>query len=237
MLMTLTLKHFLSLFNLKLKSRKILIGFSLTIHLLPFKTGAQIPVEIFAGHERATVDVMFFKFFKTKTGESSPWLFFNRNRASVDYRMTSKTFLPQFGFTEAVSFNHTKLKGFAPVAVAQILNRGVYPKAGIQYAHLSKTFTVFTWLVSETLQKPNLDYFLLLRFTPKISEKLHLFCQAESVNAFPTAKNGAFNFTQRARLGLQIKSYQFGAGADFNQSGNGVFTHFYNAGAFVRHEF
>ena len=76
---------------------------------------AQIPVEIFAGHERTTVDIMFFKYFKNNQGENSRWLFFNRNRASVDYRMTKTSYLPQFGFTEAISYNHEKLKGFAPV--------------------------------------------------------------------------------------------------------------------------
>ncbi|MCA6434258.1 MAG: hypothetical protein IM574_11695, partial [Cytophagales bacterium] len=80
---------------------------------------AQIPVEIFAGYQKLTIDVMFFKYFKNKQKENSNWLFFNRNRASVDYRMTSKTYLPQFGFTEAISYNHPKLKGFAPVAVVQ----------------------------------------------------------------------------------------------------------------------
>lgn len=200
-------------------------------------SNAQIPVEVFGGHERTTVDVMFFKFFKNRKKENSRWLFFNRNRASVDYRMTEKTFLPQFGFTEAISYNHEKLKGFAPVVVGQILNRGVYPKAGIQYAYIKKDMTVFTWLVCETLKAPDLDYFLLFRFTPKLTDKLNLFTQIESVNAFPTSADQNFSFTQRARIGLQIHSYQFGAGADFNQSGNKTFAATYNAGGFIRHEF
>lgn len=198
---------------------------------------AQIPVEVFAGHERSTIDIMFFKFFKNKNKENTPFLFFNRNRASVDYRMTKTTFLPQFGFTEAISYNHKKLKGFAPVLVLQVLNRGVFPKAGIQYAFIKKDITIFTWLVCETLKNPNLDYFLLFRYTPKISKILNLFTQAESVNAFPTQSNGNFSFTQRARLGLQISTYQFGAGADFTQNGNNSFVKTYNAGGFFRHEF
>jgi hypothetical protein len=66
---------------------------------------SQIPVEVFAGHEKTTVDLMFFRFFKNSAGENSRFLFFNRNRASVDYRMTGKSYLPQFGFTEA-EVNH-----------------------------------------------------------------------------------------------------------------------------------
>lgn len=202
---------------------------------------AQIPVEVFAGHERTTVDIMFFKYFKNNQGNPDShrdrWLFFNRNRASVDYRMTQTTFLPQFGFTEAISYNHEKLKGFAPVIVGQVLSWGVYPKAGIQYAHISKNMTIFTWLVCETLEKPDLDYFLLFRYTPKLTEKVNLFTQVESVNAFPTVSTDNFSFTQRLRLGIQLKTYQFGAGADFNQTGNTTFTQMYNVGGFIRHEF
>lgn len=92
-------------------------------------SSGQIPVELMAGHERSTVDVMFFSFFKDKQGQNSRWLFFNRNRASIDYRMTDNTYLPQFGFTEAISYNHEKLNGFAPVAVGQVLSWGHMLKA------------------------------------------------------------------------------------------------------------
>jgi len=200
-------------------------------------TKAQIPVEVFGGHERTTVDIMFFKFFKNNQGENSRWLFFNRNRASADYRMTETTYLPQFGFTEAISYNHERLKGFAPVVVGQVLSWGVYPKAGIQYAHVKKDLTVFTWLVCETLEHPDLDYFLLFRYTPKLSDKVNLFTQVESVNAFPTVSSGNYNFIQRLRVGIQLKSYQLGTGADFNQTGNYTFTKAFNLGGFIRHEF
>lgn len=211
----------------------------LVILLLSFcgTVEAQIPVEIFGGHERTTVDIMFFKYFKNKMAENSRWLFFNRNRASIDYRMTETTYLPQFGFTEAISYNHEKLRGFAPVFVGQVLSRGVYSKAGIQYAYISKSMVVFTWLVCETLEKPDLDYFLLFRYTPKLTEKISLYTQVESVNAFPTASEDDFSFTQRLRLGLSLKGFQFGAGADLTQLVNNNYVNTYNVGSFLRYEF
>lgn len=216
-------------------------GLVIILLVICCKANGQIPVEIFGGHEKTTVDIMFFKYFKNKQGDPDShrdhWLFFNRNRVSIDYRMTKTTYLPQFGFTEAISYNHKKLKGFAPVLVGQVLSWGIYPKAGIQYAHIKKEVTIFTWLVCETLKKPDLDYFLLFRYTPKLTEKLNLFTQVESVNAFPTVSTDNYSFTQRLRLGLSIKSYQFGAGADFNQTGNTNFAKTYNAGGFIRHEF
>jgi hypothetical protein len=197
----------------------------------------QIPVEVFAGHKKTTIDIMFFKYFKNKQNENSKFLFFNRNRTSVDYEQTSTTNPPQFGFTEAISYNDPTLKGFAPVAVAQILNRGTYAKTGIQYAHIKKDLTMFSWAVIETSSKPTIDVFMLLRYTPKLTERLNLFAQMESINTIPTESNGLRNFIQRFRLGLKRSDWQIGAGSDFSQSGNKTFSTLTNIGIFLRHEF
>lgn len=201
------------------------------------KVTAQIPVEFFGGHERTTLDIMFFKYFKTNNGENSCWLFFNRNRASIDYRMTESTYLPQFGFTEALSYNHKKLRGFAPVVVGQLLNEGVFPKTGFQYAYVNVNLTIFTWIVCELLQKPDLDYFLLFRFTPNLNDQIKIFSQFESINIFPTVSTDHYRFTQRIRVGIQLGTFQFGTGLDLNQSTNPIYRSFSNAGAFIRHEF
>lgn len=198
---------------------------------------AQIPVEFFAGHKKATVDIMFFRFVKKNEGHNSKFLFFNRNRASIDYAMTKTINLPQFGFTEAFSYNHEKLKGFAPVIVASILNRGLYPKAGIQFAKTKKNYTLFSWVVAETLKNPNIDFFFLGRCTPRLTDKLNLFLQLESVNAFPAASQNNFLFTQRLRFGLKIKYVQFGAGLDFTENGRNIYTNSSNIGGFLRCEF
>lgn len=215
--------------------KRVVIACLMLVAGLPLH--AQIPVEVFAGHERATLDILFFKFFKDKEGQNSRWLFFNRNRASVDYRMTGTAYLPQFGFTEAVSWNHPKLKGFAPVAVGQLLNRGAFAKAGFQYAHIAKDYTLFSWAVAELRSSPTWDYFLLARYTPRLTEQLNLFAQLELVNAFPTGKAKNFSFVQRLRLGLKAGAWQFGAGADFGQSGREDFVQTSNWGGFLRHEF
>ena len=198
---------------------------------------AQIPVEIFAGDEKASFDLLFFKFFKNKAGQNSKFLFFSRERALMDYKQTSGSNLPQFGFTEAISYNHPALKGFAPVVVGQILNRGIFAKTGVQYAHVSTTFTVFGWSVVELDEKPDIDVFLLLRYTPKLSKKWHLFSQIELINALPTDKTAHFNFTQRLRLGLKKADWQFGVGSDFSTIGKKTYTASQNIGLFFRHEF
>lgn len=198
---------------------------------------AQIPVEALFGNEKATIDIMFFKFFKNDTGQNTDWLFFNRNRASIDYTQTTTERLPQFGFTEAFSYNNSTLFGLAPVAVLSVLNRGVFPKIGIQYAKNTSEVTIFTWSVLETTNDPKIDVFLLARYTPQISHSLHLFTQIESVNAFATKESQINSFVQRARIGLKVKEFQFGLGGDFSQVGsNDLFTTT-NIGGFLRYEF
>jgi hypothetical protein len=213
--------------------------FILCLSLLALSKGAmaQIPVEILAGDKKASFDLMFFKFFKNKAAQNSKFLFFSRERAVVDYKQTATSNLPQFGFTEALSYNHPALKGFAPVIVGQVLNRGTFAKTGVQYAHITKNTTLFGWTVAELHSQPNVDVFLLLRYTPKLTEKLHLYTQIETANAFPTTDSKTFSFVQRLRVGLKIKDWQFGAGADFSQTGRNQFSKTENTGAFLRHEF
>ncbi len=213
------------------------ILFSIAVLLFRSTAIAQIPVEVFAGHKKATLDILFFKYFKDKSGTNSRFLFFNRNRASVDYAMTKTSNLPQFGFTEAISYNHPRLKGLAPVMVGQIFGSGFFPKAGMQFAYIKKEITLFSWLVSETKRDPTLDFFFLGRYTPRITEKVNLFCQLELVNAFPTSGQKSFAFTQRIRAGSKIKALQFGIAADFAATGRKDYHTTNNIGGFLRYEY
>ncbi len=210
---------------------------SIVLLLVWSETYSQIPIEVFGGHEKTTLDVLFFKYLKNSKNDNSKFLFFNRNRASMDYRQSSTAYLPTFGFIEAISYNHPGLKGFAPVAVIQIFNSGLFPKAGVQYFHHKGDFTFFSWLVCETMSKPNIDFFILTRLEPKLTDKLNLFAQLELVNAIPTETDAIHNYIQRVRLGLKIKTWQFGLGSDFNEFGNGTLANTNNLGAFLRYEF
>lgn len=219
---------------------RISVGFGIAVTAMLLSGSmafSQIPVEVMAGDKMATLDLMFFRFFKNKEGASSGLLYFNRNRASMDYAMTQTSNLPQFGSTNAFSWNPSFMKGLAPVVVCQIFGSGVFPKAGIQYALIRNNLTIFSWLVCETKQKPNLDFFFLARYTPAMTEKLNLFTQLELIAAFPADPSKNQVFTQRLRLGLKRKEFQFGLAADFSQTGRNAFLATTNSGGFLRYEF
>lgn len=196
-----------------------------------------VPIEVFGGDKRTTVDVLLAKYVRNKKEVASKFFFFNRNRATVDYKMTTTTNLPQFAFTEAISYDFKGLHGFAPVAVVQLFNRGVYPRAGIRYLKIKSNFTFFGWTVIDLLKKPTVDVFVLTRYTPKLNSKWNLYTQAELINDFPTQHTANMNFTQRLRLGLKTGLVSFGAAADLNETGRGNYTTITNTGAFLRYEF
>lgn len=202
-----------------------------------FVANSQIPAEVFAGNKKTTFDLMFFKYFLEKEGTRLPWMFFHRTRASIDCRMTNTEYLPQFGFTEALSFQRPAFKGFAPVVLAQVLNRGIFPKAGVQYALIKPDFTFFTWLVSETLVRPSIDYFVLVRYSLRLKNGLKFFFQIESNNAFPTDPSKEFALAQRFRVGFGTGVWQLGLGLDLSQSGRTIWASSTEGGVIVRYVF
>lgn len=197
---------------------------------------SQIPVELMAGNKRSSLDLMFFRYFKNAQGKQEKFLFFSRTRTVVDYTITSNKNLPVFGLTEAISYQHAGLKGFAPVGVVQVFNSGLFPKAGLQYVYTKTNFTFFGWMVCETLGKPNIDFFLLMRYTPILSNKMKMFSQWEGLHVLPTSQNKNYNLTQRVRLGLMFTNIQFGAALDLNYAGRKNFISNFNTGLFIRHE-
>lgn len=198
---------------------------------------AQIPVEVMLGHRQAGLDLMFFKFFKNKEEKPSKALFFNRSIATIDYRMTDTTYLPQFSQTAAISYNLEKLKGFAPVVIGQISNKGLFPKAGIQFARVQKRMVIFAWAVSELQKEPGLDLYFLLRLMPQISTHLDFFFQLENLCVFSTSEFLQSRYIQRLRLGLGLADWQFGLAGNFGEYPGLALPFTSNLGIFLRHEF
>lgn len=187
-------------------------------------------VEIYAGHKRAGVDLMWYKFFKDKKDAPAPFLFFSRNRASTGYDNSPTA----FGSTNAVSYNFKN--GLGLVAVGSLLNAGFTPKAGVQFVKIKGDFLFFGWLVADLKKEGNLDLFGMFRYQPAISGQWRLFSQVELFPVY-NPKNDWWNITQRLRLGAKYRAWTVGVMADFNQAGAGDFVLTNNLGGFLRHDF
>jgi hypothetical protein len=205
---------------------------ALPILLLLLSAGlsqAQLPVELLGGNDRTTADVLWFRPFTDSSGKASPFLFFNRTRASVNYSNQTA-----FGTTLAVSYNLRSGIGF--VFTGQFLNQGFYPKAGVQYFTRTRRALLFTWVTAELLQQSRVDWFVLSRWEPPLSSQLNLFTQLELLSVVDP--EGYLSLTQRIRLGLGFPlRWQSGVGIDLGQAGKGTFTTSTNIGLFIRKEF
>jgi hypothetical protein len=197
----------------------------------------KLPLELFVGHEKATVDLTYFRYVKNRDDKNTRWLFFNRDRISVAYEKTNGQYQPRFAATFAMSYNPHTWKGIAPVAVVSASNQGVYPKLGMQYYTVRKDFVFFIWSIVETMEEPDMEIFMLTRFTPPMNKNLKLYFQLESGNRFGLHEERAYSFFQRTRAGLCSGRLQGGLAADFEQLGYHAFNRSKNLGLFLRYEF
>lgn len=180
-------------------------------------------VELFAGHNNAQGDIQWLKPFSPE----SKFLFYNRNRFTVDYDNKTTYFIS--GITA-----YQIEKGFGIANEMLITMDGWLPKAGVQYLFSSAERTVYAWLNAGYLKETKYGFFFFARFQPPINEKWSWYLQLELANNFNN-KGNEFS-AQRPRIGVGINGLQFGIAGDLTEVGKkGDFT--YNVGFFLRKEF
>lgn len=180
-------------------------------------------VEILAGHENTQGDIQWLKPFSA----ASKFLFYNRNRFTVDYENKTTYFIS--GITAYEIKN-----GFGVANEMLITSEGWITKFGLQYLNSTATFTAYVWLNSGYLKEFKYDFFSFIRYQPKINENWRYYFQLEVVSNF--TKDGNEFSAQRPRLGVATKNIQFGLAGDFNQVGTQL-NFLFNAGLFIRKEF
>jgi len=187
-------------------------------------------VELYGGTERSGVDLMWFKYLKDHSNQTTPFLFFSRNRASVRYKSSGSL----MGSTNAISYNFKN--GMGLVLVGSFLNSGFTGKAGIQFYHQKNDWLFFGWLVADLKKAGNMDLFGMLRYTPKLSDAWKLFSQLELFPVYQPQK-GIWNITERVRLGAKKGTYAGGWMVDLNQHTVLSLQAKHNIGIFIRHDF
>ncbi len=187
-------------------------------------------VEAYAGSTRAGIDVMWYKNFVDRAGTRTPFLYFSRQRASLDYRHSPT----RFGSTNAISYNFKP--GIGIVTVGSWVNSGFVPKAGIQYYRQSGAFLFFGWLVADLKKNGNMDLFGLFRYQPGMGPVWKGLVQLELFPVY-TPGMGIWNLTERLRLGIKYRQLAVGFMGDFNQAGQTKLVNSENFGGFIRSEF
>ena len=188
-----------------------IIGFLL---IFPTIGKAQIPVEVFVGHEQVQHEFFFFKDLDTNSRVN----LFSMARFAVDYR--EPAFNSSF-ISSQLTYNFTPNWGLSGGA---IYGDGVFaPIVAISYTYFTPKGDFFINLFPTLIiqAQPQVELFGMIGYTPQLTKTLSLFTQV----MFGTTFNARFSehlFSyQQVRLGLGFKDwFQAGIGVDLNFLGN-----------------
>jgi len=195
----------------------------------PVVLKAQIPVEVFAGHEGVQHEFFFFKNIDPKERVS----LFSMARFSVGY---NNELLNSSFISSQATYNITPSWGLSAGGIYTV--QDFAPIVALSYTYISPKQDFLLNLFPTYIAKAQAEYemFGLAIYTPKLTEKWDLFVQA----IFGTSVNNRFNahvFSyQQLRLGLDYKKvFQFGLGFDqfiIGQQEGRQYAN--NAGLFIR---
>ncbi len=193
--------------------------------------GAQVPVEILAGHRQLQHEFFLFKDLDTKQRAS----LFSMARFAVDYQdeAANSSFI-----SSQLTYNLSSSWGLS--AGANYADGDFAPIVALSYTYISPKEDLFlnifpTFIIEEEL---SYELFGLLFYTPRLSEKYSLFSQL----LFGVNLNRGFNqhqySYQQMRLGVGYKDwFQVGLGLDKNWIGSGdQLLYANNFGLFIRKE-
>lgn len=217
-------------FYISKKSSRLYLFFIL-LFLLRVSISAQIPNDILIGHKQAQYEFFFFK----DLDSAKKFTVFSMARLAVDYN--DKNLNNSFIASQFI-YNFTKNWGISPGVI--YAEKQFDPTISISYTYYNKKGDLILNLFPTVVinQKPSYQLFGLFFYTPKLNEKLNLFCQL----IFSSGVNENFSehvaSTQQLLLGLEFKKkFQFGPGISLGQIGNFqniVYTK--NIGLFIRKE-
>lgn len=192
------------------------------------KSFAQMPIQLFGGHQATEFDFMWFK----DLDEKGRFSLFNFTFFSIDYQNESQN---TSEILQNITYNITDKWGTG--VGGRYLNGQFSPQLTISYQLETKNlyFTLFPAVqYFPSTKSVGYSLFGLLFYTPKINDKWSLFSQL-ALEPMIDNKQHIYSF-QQVRLGLGLKDlFQFGIGANFEQFGIDFQTR-NNLGVFIRKE-
>lgn len=178
---------------------------------------ASLNAEVIGGNKETTLDLKL-------GGEIVPKInFFCRNLTTVDYDNNTTPLL----MTNLIYNINNNLDVFARGFIAP---NGITPRLGTQYHNKFGDFSFYGSGTIDAQEDPSLEFQIILGYTPRLTENLNLYLNAEEIVNF-NRENHNFNI-QRLRAGLEIARYRFGIGANLKEAGDD-FNFTYNIGGFV----
>ncbi|MGD1842060.1 MAG: hypothetical protein ACFB0B_14370 [Thermonemataceae bacterium] len=191
---------------------------------------AQLPVQVFAGHESIEYNFLWFK----DVDQQGRISLFNFTFFDVNYEDEAANFSEIY---QVGTYNFNKNWGIA--AGGRYTGGRFVPLVALSFQVQTESlyFNIFPSLqYASAADELQYALFGLLFYTPKINDNWHLFSQLAFEPIFNDQQH-LFTY-QQLRLGLEYKKLiQFGIGANLQQIGIGDdFTFVENYGLFIRKE-
>ena len=182
-------------------------------------------VELMPGHRFVFTDVQFLKAFD----KAFKFTLFNRTRAQIAYEDD------RVDFFSGNYLNYTTPSGFGGSVVGRFNNLGSDVDIGPHFFKQTKTITFFG-IASLSLTSGGVySWFSIFRYRPELTPRLKLYTSVELFTAMN--KSDHLASTQRLRLGLDIRTIQFGGAVNLTEVGGNFTFANNNIGVFVRKEF
>lgn len=192
--------------NIKFHST-VLFVFSLFFFITAFESKAQFVLEPFVSEESLILESWYFN----TIDESQRLSIFNLNEAKYTFE-TNESSVFSYGI-----MGYNLAGGFGPMAGWRVTNYSAAALAGLQYGFYRENFLAYVVLNSELKQNPNMEFYTLIQYRPKLTEKLKGFSQLQTSTNF-TADGHAFSL-YRLRLGVDFGKIQTGIGLEHTMAG------------------
>ncbi|WP_194972574.1 hypothetical protein [Aquiflexum lacus] len=187
-----------------------------------------IQPELHLGHNKLVFQNIMIK----PLDEAHRWDFFNITYFDSHFQDQDKPF--NEGLIQTfVAYNFLKGVGLGVGGTYNTFT-GVNPNLVGQFVNAGPGHLVVFFVAAHLKSSPSYEAFTQIQYRPRISENTRLFTQLMALTNWNQLEIHSRSF-QQLRVGLDVKTYQFGIGADFDQYGPNRQSKT-NIGLFVRTE-
>lgn len=190
------------------KMMKILQVTTLTV--FPFLLKAQNAAEVFVGDKGVAFELLSSNDLDT----AHKWNLFTIARFETKYKKDNPSSPDFYTINPLLTYGFTKNFGLS--AGGHYEFGKFIPQVGVNVTYFNKKGLFLNVFPTVSIEdKPNLELFGIINYSPRISDNWKIYSQIIVVSNFNTKEHNISN--QLIRLGLDYKSFQFGIGGNIKE--------------------
>lgn len=171
-----------------------------------------IPIEVFTSDE----ELSYLMIVNKPLADSKKITFFNVTsfKAAYDNDLRENEYIAQ-GLIQYELIRGLSIAG----GITQHYRTGFRPTLGVNYTFANRKYLLVLLPRFDLTEDNNFETFGLFEFKPKLGKSIGLYSRVQGLYNWNTDRDFHDRSYIYFRLGLSVKSYQFGVGADFDTYG------------------